>query len=166
MNQHPLRVEPKCSPDRARRALLVGGLASLLAVVTLPFLPRGVRALDPQQLLDPSIAKADPQTILQLCTYFHQHPAIEIRTAVAVQLAGLVQFNESKSLLWKMIRTDPTKSIREKAMHSLVWHATPADHSAIANHYRATPELRPTIDTAAMMLGLTDLQAAITAAMK
>lgn len=148
-----------------RRAFVVGGIAAGIGVAVLPFLPWSAKP-DPQRLLDPAIANADPQTILQLCQYFHQHPAVEIRTAVAVQLGGLEQYQAAKSLLWKMVRTDPATSIREKAMHSLVWHASPADHAAIASHYRDTPALRGTIDTAAMMLGLSDLQAAIAAAMK
>ena len=56
-----------------RRSLLVGGAAAAVGLIALPFLPKG-EELNPEDLLRPGLAQANPHLMRRLCLEFYEHP--------------------------------------------------------------------------------------------
>ncbi len=163
-HSRPVSVSPRSRPARTvapRRAFLVATLAAGLSVAALPFLPWGASKPDAKQLLDPAIAKANPQVLRQLCLLYYQHPTVEIRRACA-SYSGAFDDPAMRSAHWAMT-ADTDLQVRTSAVRSILMRDDSTEVSKVVSLYRADASLRPVIDEFVGALGMTDLEKALRA---
>lgn len=134
-----------------RRAFLVAGVAAGIGLVALPFLPWASKP-DAKQLLDPAIAKADPQLIRQLCLLYYQHPQVPIRLAC---VSHMMRFSdqEARNALWDRARNDTDASVKARALQAIVTIGDNADTQALVQLAKSDAAAQTTIAGAAIMLG-------------